>query len=62
LPDAERQVVELAFFRGLSVAEIARLLDETDETICGVLRTAMVTLREQMRGAEPARLPVLMSP
>jgi RNA polymerase sigma-70 factor, ECF subfamily len=45
LSPVERQSVELAYFGGLTRAEIARALGETEVTIAVALRTAMDGLR-----------------
>lgn len=45
-PD-ERQILELAYFRGLSQSEIADLTGESSKTIKERMRSALQTLREE---------------
>jgi RNA polymerase sigma-70 factor (ECF subfamily) len=47
----QRQVIELAFFAGLSQSEIAARLDQPLGTIKARIRRGMLKLREQLEGA-----------
>jgi len=51
LSDDQRQVIELAFFAGLSQSEIALRLDQPLGTIKARIRRGMLKLREQLGGA-----------
>jgi RNA polymerase sigma-70 factor (ECF subfamily) len=45
LPEPQRRAIELAYFGGLTVGEIATTLQETEAEIRGILRSAMTNLR-----------------
>lgn len=49
LPEAERQVLELAYFRGLSQAEIAADLDTPLGTVKSRSRRALMTLKRTLQ-------------
>jgi RNA polymerase sigma-70 factor (ECF subfamily) len=55
LPAEQRQVVELAYFRGLTHAEIAALVDAPLGTIKGRMRLALEKLRAAAHGLEAGR-------
>jgi RNA polymerase sigma-70 factor (ECF subfamily) len=49
LPEDQRQAVELKHLRGLSVAEIAGLLQRSETAVGGLLRRGMTRLRDLLR-------------
>lgn len=49
LPDDQRQVLEMAYYRGLSQTEIARQLDAPLGTVKSWSRRALFSLRESLR-------------
>jgi RNA polymerase sigma-70 factor (ECF subfamily) len=53
LPEEQRQVVELAYFSGLTAPEIAERLGAPLGTVKSRLRLAMVKLREELGVATP---------
>ena len=53
LPAAQRRVIELAFFGGLSHAEIASLLGDPIGTVKGRMRLALTKLRPLVHGTAP---------
>jgi RNA polymerase sigma-70 factor, ECF subfamily len=48
LPEPQRRAIELAYFGGLTVGEIATTLHETEAAIREVLRSAMTSLRRAL--------------
>jgi RNA polymerase sigma-70 factor (ECF subfamily) len=48
LPDDQREAVDLAYFGGLTQAEIAQVLDQPLGTIKGRIRLAMQKLRSTL--------------
>jgi RNA polymerase sigma-70 factor, ECF subfamily len=52
LPEDQRQAVELRHLRGLSVAEVSRLLDRSEPSVAGLLRRGLHGLREVLAEGE----------
>jgi len=50
LPDAQREAVELHYWRGCTLAEIAEQMDRTPAAIAGLLKRGLRKLRELMPG------------
>ena len=48
LPDTQRQVIELRFLHGRSVAEVAKRLDKSSASVIALTRQALKALRESM--------------
>ena len=55
LPPEQREVVELKAFEGLTFDAIARVTDESINTVAGRYRYALVTLRRQLGGLAARR-------
>jgi RNA polymerase sigma-70 factor (ECF subfamily) len=62
LPEAQRQVIELAYYEGMSHSEIAARLNEPLGTVKGRIRMAMAHLREQLLPLAAANDPRLSRP
>ncbi len=56
LSDAQRQAVELAWFRGLSRQEIAAVMGEPESVVGGYLRGGLDILRNVLAPASPSPL------
>lgn len=52
LPEAQREAIELAYFSGLTQAEIAARTGVPLGTVKGRVRLALVTLRRELTGSE----------
>jgi RNA polymerase sigma-70 factor (ECF subfamily) len=52
LPPEQKQVIELAYFEGLSQSEMAERLSQPLGTVKTWVRTALKMLREELSGAE----------
>jgi RNA polymerase sigma-70 factor (ECF subfamily) len=48
LSDSHRQVIELRYLEGLSVAEVARRLDKSEAAVVALAKRALSALRESM--------------
>ena len=48
LPNAERRAVELAFFGGLTVSDIARAVSRSELEVARLLRSALMSLRSTL--------------
>jgi RNA polymerase sigma-70 factor (ECF subfamily) len=49
LPDSHREAVQMRYFEGCSLSEIAQRTNRTEDAVAGLLRRAMVKLRSKLR-------------